>query len=465
MPNVHVLFWFDVEDCTVPQSDDANKRLARILEQHGARGTFKVVGQKARLFEQRLRYDVTDALRAHDIGYHSNLHGWRPQIAEYLADLDPVAGAAEFARREGPGLDDVRRVFAGQPITTYGQPGPNWAPQVFGPLRDWGIPTYVSGFGYVGVDCQPFWYQGLLCTSHMYGRRLNGAAENHLKGLNFELGRPGELAGHQSAFQQSLDQLSSTGGLISILNHPCTLVLEEWFSTNLKSRELTEAGYQHFADYVEWALSKPGVRPTCAGELLQLYPDQAVGHCFSPEELGELAAALTDEVSFVRLGDRVVSAAEALALLADALTTWRPAERQPEPVRWQPVYGPEHAPPDSREATLSWAEFAAALVAVRRALEQHGQVPGAVPAAGGPLAPADVLAAAARVLQARLAGGALPDEVLVRPVVRRFEDHVDADAAEAGWRSVMMPPGFAAPNLLTQARLGAWTVKPAVLVA
>ena len=101
MANVHVLFWFDVEDCTVPQSDDAAGRQAAILTRHNVRGTFKIVGQKARVMEQRVRYTVIDKLRKQDIGFHSNWHGLRPQIAEYLGPLDWDEGVAEFEKREG----------------------------------------------------------------------------------------------------------------------------------------------------------------------------------------------------------------------------------------------------------------------------------------------------------------------------------------------------------------------------
>ena len=44
-----------------------------------------------------------------------------------------------------------------------------------------------------------------------------------------------------------------------------------------------------------------------------------------------------------------------------------------------------------------------------------------------------------------------------------FEQYVDEGAARSGWKSVMMPPGFGAPGLLELAKLGAWTLKPAVL--
>ena len=151
MKPVYALYWFDVEDCTTPQTDDAAGRLAAILTKHGVRGTFKVVGQKARVMEQRVRYRVIDELQKHDIGFHSNWHGLRPQIAEYLGPLDWDDGVAEFECREEPGLDDVRRIFGVNPVT-YGQPGSNWAPHVFPVLRKWGISTSISGFGYVGLD-------------------------------------------------------------------------------------------------------------------------------------------------------------------------------------------------------------------------------------------------------------------------------------------------------------------------
>jgi hypothetical protein len=466
-PPVHVLFWFDVEDCTVTESDDAAKRLAWILERHGVRGTMKLVGQKARLLEQRIRYDVIDALQRHDVGFHSNWHGLRPQIAEYLAPLGWQEGAAEFERREGPGLEDVRRIFGTTPVT-YGQPGPNWAPQVFPVLRRWGIRTYVSGYGYVGVDCQPFWYGGVLCTSHLYGKRLDGSAQEHLMGLNFELGRPGELAKHQAAFSRSLEQLAPTGGLISILNHPCTLVLEEWFSTYRKPRHLTEAGFQHFEQFVAWALAQPNVRPTSAGELLDRYPDAALGREFAPKELLPLAEALSDEISwcFTAGHAAAVSAAEACGMLAGCLAAYAGGGALPDAVPCRPVYNPTAAPLGAvSDVSVSGSTFLAATAALDAFITARGELPATVPVGGAQVAPADFLAALARTVAALLRGEGAPAAVAIRPARKGFEDYVDEEAARAGWQSVMMLPGFSAPNLLALAKLGAWTLKPAILRA
>ena len=102
MGTVYALFWFDVEDCTVPQSDDAAGRLARILTENGVRGTFKLVGQKARMLEQRVRFRALDALKDHNIGFHSNWHGLRPQIAEHLGPPDWDAGVSDSKEEKAP---------------------------------------------------------------------------------------------------------------------------------------------------------------------------------------------------------------------------------------------------------------------------------------------------------------------------------------------------------------------------
>jgi len=463
MNNVHLLFWFDVEDCTVPQSDDAARRLPMILGQHGVRGTFKVVGQKARTLEQRVRYRVIDELQKHDIGFHANWHGLRPQIAEYLGPLDWDDGVAEFERREGPGLEDVRRLFGTNPVT-YGQPGSNWAPHVFPVLRKWGIPTYVSGFGFVGVDCQPFWYGGTLCTSHMYGQRFSGEAQRHLMGLNFELGRPGELEKHKEAFARSHAELSETGGLISIINHPCTLVLEEWFCTYLKPRELTEAGYRHFEEFVAWALSFDNVKPTCASELTELYADGAAGRSFSAQELLTLASGLSAEANFQRLGDATVSAAEAFGMLVNWLHAFFATGEPAAEIPCVPVYNPTARPGEpTRELSAPWNALGESLRCVAEHVRRAGSVPNSVRLGDATVAPEDFLGLAARSAARLLEGGQPPAEVRLEPVACRFEDYVDEAAARNGWNGAMLPDGFSAPGMLALAKLQAWTLKPAVL--
>ena len=70
-----------------------------MLSQRHIRATFKVVGEKARVLQQRGRMDVIKALQEHDIGYHANFHSVHPTPSEYLADCGLLDGMAEFQRR------------------------------------------------------------------------------------------------------------------------------------------------------------------------------------------------------------------------------------------------------------------------------------------------------------------------------------------------------------------------------
>src|SRR6266478_2049928 len=109
-PKVYVVLWFDTEDYILPASDDAALHVAGFLSQEKVRATFKVVGEKARTLERRGRTDVIEALKKHEIGYHSNFHSVQPTPALYLSNLGWDDGVAEFDRRERPGYDDIRRI-------------------------------------------------------------------------------------------------------------------------------------------------------------------------------------------------------------------------------------------------------------------------------------------------------------------------------------------------------------------
>src|SRR5436305_2210503 len=146
--SVRVILWFDTEDYLLPADDDATKRLAEMLAERNIRATFKLVGEKARVLEQRGRRDVILALGKHDIGYHANFHSVHPTPSEYLADCGLLDGMAEFVRREGGGAADVRRVFGRKTLVCYGQPGSSWAAQANAALAEIGIaphggPCYV----------------------------------------------------------------------------------------------------------------------------------------------------------------------------------------------------------------------------------------------------------------------------------------------------------------------------------
>ena len=91
-------------------SDDAALRIANDLTSLGVHGTFKVVGEKARVLEQRGRMDVIQALGRHCIGYHSDWHSVQPVPAVALQHLGLLEGAAEFERRQRAGFGPAIRL-------------------------------------------------------------------------------------------------------------------------------------------------------------------------------------------------------------------------------------------------------------------------------------------------------------------------------------------------------------------
>ncbi len=266
----------DTEDYVHPAPDDAALRIAQDLERQGVRATFKVVGEKARALEKRGRYDVIRALSHHDIGYHSNLHSGQPTPALYLKDMGWLEGAAEFQRREEPGVLDIRRVF-GVPPSCYGQPGSSWGPQTYPALLRMGIPVYLDEATQVGVDEQTFWFGGMLNVFNM-GRYL----------IRPDLDDSSKLPATLASFDRDVAELQAhAGGVISTYFHPTEFIsVKFWDAVNflhganpergdwklqpLRTRDDAERRYGILSQYVEHA-KKMGVQFITARELPQLY--------------------------------------------------------------------------------------------------------------------------------------------------------------------------------------------------
>src|SRR6185503_10069938 len=287
-PRVDVILWFDTEDYLLLADDDASKRLAEMLTERKIRATFKMVGEKARVLEQRKRRDVIAALKKHDIGYHSDFHSVHPTPSEYLADCGLLDGIAEFARREGDGAADVRRIFGVKTLSCYGQPGSSWGPQTMAALKQIGVAPsgvgcYVDEGSHVGLNNKPFWYANTL-TVYSMGRgrgytRMDlhdaSAVEPAKKEVSEMAKRLGEKDG---------------GGLISIFYHPCEWVhqqfwdgvnfsrganppREEWKPPPQRTAEETEGAFRRFGEYVDHIKSIPGLRFVTAADLPAIYPD------------------------------------------------------------------------------------------------------------------------------------------------------------------------------------------------
>ena len=471
-PPVFVTLWFDAEDYILPQDDDATKRLAETLTRLDVRATFKVVGEKARVLEQRGRRDVIAALSRHDIGYHSNTHSQQPTIAVYLQNAGWEDGRAEFFRREVQGVRDLQRIFGVTPVA-YGQPGSAWAPQTYPALHDMGIGMYLDEADHVGIDDQPFYYGGML---NVFKMRSNLA--------RMELSGGASLAAGKETFTNAYERLRRNGGgTISIYYHPSEWVhaefwdgvnfarganpdRAEWKLPRTRPAAETERAFQDFEEYITFIKGLPGARFVTATELMTIYRDTAATRTFRQEDLLRLARAVQQEITFQRFEGYALSSADAFSLLTEAAAAFIDRHEWSSNTHVTALYGPARAyvPPTGgvRSSRFRWSAFARAIRETAEFCRATHRVPDEVWIGSESLSPADYLATLAQTVEGVMASGKAPTEV-VRREGRYTADRYVAEDSPRLWGWVIFPEGFHAPHLMELARLQAWTLKPAML--
>lgn len=439
---VYVVLWFDTEDYVDPISDDSALRIANDLTKLNIRATFKVVGEKARVLEERHRTDVIRALSRHNIGYHSNWHSIQPVPALYLRQLGMLEGEQEFERRELSGALDLRRIFGVMPIC-YGQPGSSWAPQTYPALRHMGIPVYLDDGSQIGLDDQPFWYDGILTIYNLGQYAIRPDLDHEQK--NPEIYRK---------FTADAGRLANSGGgVISTYFHPTEFVHTEfWDAANFKDGEVRERSawvlprrrtqadaercFRILKEYVEQAQHTPGVQFVTAQDLLQLYRSPIP----PPLAKQEAAGYLEQQITFVRTDAGDWSAADLLL----AVLGLPP----------QVVDGPtSRGATTYTSATIPEWLFERSSKDVISFINAHHRLPSRVFVGAETLSLADFAATAAGQV---LSSG--PVHVAHGNI--GFEKYISTDPKGSfGWP--IHPKGFAAPELLGLARLQAWTLKPA----
>jgi hypothetical protein len=460
--------------------------LADLLTAKGVRATFKVVGEKARVLEKRGRGDVVEALKRHDIAFHSNFHSVHPTPTEYLAECGLLDGVAEFVRREGPGAADVRRVFGVESLACYGQPGSSWASQAIvalptiGVTAEEGVPCYVDSGNQIGLGGKPFWYCGAL---NVFNMRPNET--------RFDLHTPGALEKGEAEVRGIVERLRGEGGgLVSIFYHPCEWVHKEfwdgvnfrrganpprdqWRAPPQRTAAETDAAFERFGKYVDFIKDLEGVKFVTARELPGRYPDRVRSEGATKEDLTELAMRLAAEdssgVNFQVMDGKAFSGADQFELLTSALLAVVEGREAKFPLKVAGLIGPDGGTPAGMpEGRMTdWPAFETALRDVRDFVQENGRVPARVFIGADAIAPADFLVGVARVWRDYWADGRLPTHHAVRfgrgtEVLPGRYVAKDTPGVFGGW--IIHREGFRAPKVLDVARLQAWTLKPALRV-
>ena len=460
---VYVTFWFDTEDYILPEADDAALRLAEMFTERNVQATFKIVGEKARVLEERGRDDVIAALARNDISYHSTNHSQHPTPSEYTRDLGWQEGVDEFSRRESIGLSVLQRVF-GVNASCYGQPGCSWTPQSYAALREWGIPLYLDATWQVNVDNRPFWYGGLLNVLDLGDCIIRTEwSDEDVKKACAEFDRVSQRLKKEG------------GGLISVYYHPCEFLHEEfWDGVNFsrganppreewklppkKTPEQIEQCFNAFEAFLDHVIKQPATRLVTAREIPSLYPDRAYTCPLERAELNAIASQFMNGVTYTDLGGRFVTAGEGLFALASFVSEMG-EDWEPESVDVEFAYGPAGRPDKFiTEGSFRWDAIQKAAVSVVERIYDSEQLPSVVWVDGKPLRPEDF---AVTLASAILADQRLDMVPFVRGELTAAE--LVRDDAPGRWDWVIFPEGFHAPRLMDVAKLQSWTIKPARL--
>jgi hypothetical protein len=462
-PTVYVTFWFDTEDFILPQADDAAKRLAEMFVKRHVKATFKIVGEKARVLEERGRDDVILALANNDIAYHSTYHSVHPTPSEYSRDLDWHEGVSEFIRREGAGLETLRHVF-GVNASCYGQPGGSWTPQSYAALHAFQIPLYLDETSHVNVNNRPFRYCGILTILELGDCVMRtGWTDDEVRQACAKFDRV-----HEKLIREG-------GGIISIYYHPCEFVhrqfwdgvnfarganppRSEWKLPPLKSGEEQEQAFQAFETYLDHIVNHSSVRLVTAREIPSLYPDRVYSQPLTRSDVRTIANALQKRLSYVSLDGKYVSAAEGLLALTHVVAKIG-KDRQPEEITLEFAYGPASMPQRFvTEGTFRWNAIRQAAQEFLDTVHATKQLPSIIWVAGEPMRPEDFAVTLASLVAVEHYSGNIP----MRQGELEAKQYV-ADDSPRLWGWVIFPKGFDAPRMMEIAKLQSWTIKPAAL--
>lgn len=459
---VYVVLQFDTEDFITPETDNVLLELAHILDQFGVKASFCIVDEKAKVLEKRRRFDVIDVLKRHDIAYQSHLHSVHPVISEYLKDAEWDDGVEEIKKREGPGLENLKRIFGMKP-SAFIQPGGSWAPETPYAFKELGIPVYADGI----FPSKPVWFCGNLCLSAaMHFNEHSTLADLDLLKSKFD-----EIYGIQSS-----------GGLIVVILHPCMFITETfWDSVNfaygknpsreeltpppLRSKEEYEESLQTFEEFVGFILKHRNLKVLTFRDVPKLY--------YKPEErrlrldqVFILAKKIAIHNDWQIVNKVSVSPAETLRLLVDLIVDHLQKNIKPESVPVNFTLGPTSKPPSlNSKKVLELNDLLALCSSAKDFMKHYEKVPAALREDGVDYGPGDLLEATAKAVIFYSKCGHLPERIEVKglPSIPEVEKRWNLiEKVKAQWKWVIFPRNFESRRLEDLTLWQSWTIRPAI---
>ena len=460
---IYAYLWFDIEDYVTREADDLPLRAFEIVDKYGIPVTCKLVAQKVRRLEENGRSDVISAIARHDVGYHLNNHSQHPTLYEYLRNLDVFSGAEEFFTRETDGLKKVQQTFSRNP-SCFGHPGPTWAPHVYPALVKLKIPVYLDETPILNLKNKSYWYCGVL--------NLNGANRNFIN-FDYTFEREDGLEVLKKKFRRIHDKLQKQGGgAVSILFHLHTVInkefwdqvnfasgkntpKEKWLRPPAQPAEITERAWANFEEFVKYMKSFQDVKFITASDAARIYQRSQIS--LDDEQLLKLARRFLRSSDYIKLNEIFLSPAEVFYAV-----TKRLVDQSAEPVDVIEPFGPNAHSRSSGKGRLNTKDFVTAAKEVLDQLVSQNRLPNAINVGDyAQLSPQDFLATACRLLLTTHTGKPLPEWIKITRAQPPNQKYIFPEEFSKACKWPILPKGFKGPNILIQAKLQAWTLKPA----
>ncbi len=379
-----VIFTFDTEDYTNPGSDYAILRLADLLQAEGVRASFNIVGALAEALSARGRQDILDALRYHEVNYHTYRHTWHPVAAEYSDTPDWDGPYHRLVSEETPGIAAVKKIFQRDRMYVAVPPGNCVTAQGLYAYAEMGLPVCISSFPMRDTGGRSIYYcNGLYIENNEFW-----------DGLLLQEGLEGAL--------KRMDKWRTWDRLV-ICMHPNLILYETfWDKLNLEGRNQVEWGqwrlperrsaqviekfFGDFRDAVRALKQDPHFRFLTPGQVIENQPTRKN---LTLAGLEVLLESMREKFFFANLGEDSYSLAEMFGACVYFLN-----DGEGE-YRLEALLGPVDEPIGVRESVTVSAED---LRQAARQLTHEKSVPAQVRVGGLWLGPRDFLVAARQVL-------------------------------------------------------------------
>ncbi|MDD4773675.1 MAG: hypothetical protein PHZ09_08730 [Eubacteriales bacterium] len=447
--SIKIMLWYDVEDYVNPMADDALLLLLEMMDDLGIRSSLKMVAEKVRVLRERGRDDIFYRMAGHEICYHTKDHSRHPTSTEYCEDLNFKDGAEKFREVEQTGYDYVRDI-TGQAVTSYGQPGASWAPQVLPVIRKWGIPSYLDSHDIIDLDGGAFRYGGVLMFTRLW------------RTMRFDHDNPDSDAAMETAKEKfgKLTQGDEKTKLISIYYHPCEFSCEQfWDGVNFNKGKNNETmlpsplrtpaemkrRIENLKKFLAYTLTCPGVEYITASESLKYehYRPEPI----TDADMRSYAAAFDGNVTFYPVKGEYLCASELFSLLYKAILK--------KPLAPRLLYGcEENTPSVIKTPKVSAKELAYAAENRYDLVFGYKQLKSLYQIGDNYLNPLDMFATMAYAVKTQ------QDTVPVRTGKLAAEKYVNLnDNYDNNW---LFAEHFRIPNIIKHTQLQTWTLKPAV---